>query len=122
MAVEIALTAVQIAALLGFSIGFLWGEAFSNFDGQVKYSSEWFQRLSPFQQWLVASALDAMHHFQYGLALILAVMVYGEALPVVLQTLLVYVGLGLIVSDWKDYEYVLKRFGLLSKSMEAKPG
>lgn len=112
----------QIAALLGFSVGFLWGEAFSKFDSQIKYQSKWFKQLNPFQRWLIASVLDAMHHFQYGLALILAVALFGEALPMILQVLFVWVGWGLVLSDFKDYEYVLKRFGIVHEAAEAKAG
>jgi hypothetical protein len=106
----IAFSAVQICAVLGFSIGFCWGEAFSNFDQQIKYLSQWFKRLSPFQKWFAASVLDAMHHFQYGLALMLAAML--TPCPSWLQTLLMWVGWGLVVGDWKDYQNVLRRLGL----------
>lgn len=101
----------EICMILGFSIGFLWGEAFSSFDQKIKYSSGWFRRLSPFIQWLVASLLDATHHFQYGLALILFAMEFST-LPLMVQQLLLWVGWGLVVSDWKDYRNVLKRLGL----------
>ncbi|MEM3162575.1 MAG: hypothetical protein QW056_06285 [Candidatus Bathyarchaeia archaeon] len=107
------LTAEQVAAVLGFSLGYLWGEAFSRTDQAIKYESEWFKRLSRFKQRLVSSFMDALHHFQYGLALILAVQVFGEALPVVFQLLLAYAGWGLVVSDWRDFRNVLRRLGLL---------
>lgn len=112
--VSVGLTPEQVAVILGFSLGYLWGEAFSRMDQAVKYESEWFKRLSRFRQWLVSSLLDAMHHFQYGLALILAVQVFGEALPAVFQLLLAYTGWGLVVSDWRDFRNVLRRLGLLN--------
>lgn len=111
--VSVGLTPEQVAVILGFSIGYLWGEAFSKADQAVKYKSKWFKRLSRFKQRLVSSFMDALHHFQYGLALILAVQVFGEALPIVFQLLLAYAGWGLVVSDWRDFRNVLRRLGLL---------
>jgi hypothetical protein len=113
------LTSAEICVILGFSVGFLWGEAFSSFDQKIKYYSPWFKQLSPFRQWLVASAFDAMHHFQYGLALILFAMEFSAALPLTAQQLLLWVGWGLVASDWKDYANVLRRLGL-SKEASAK--
>lgn len=99
-----------IASILGFSIGFLYGESFSRFDQIVRYGTEWFLERSPFVQWLIASMLDVNHHFQYGLALMLLAKV--ATFPILLGTMLWWAGSGLVVSDWKDYEYVLKRMGL----------
>jgi len=113
----VSLTAAQICAMLGFSVGFLWGEAFSSFDQQIKYNSEWFRRLTPFQQWFVSSLLDAFHHFQYGLALMLLALTVPcpSWLPAWFNTLVLWVGWGLVVSDWKDYRNVFKRLGLSLK-------
>ena len=107
---EFILTVVEVAIALGFSVGYLWGESFSGFDGQIKHESEWFKKLDPFSQWIVESVLDAAHHFQYGLALILWVMIN---LPPdsIKYILLLYLGWGLVVSDWKDYQNVLRRAG-----------
>jgi len=112
--INVGLTLEQAAVLLGFSIGYLWGEAFSRTDQAIKYKSEWFRRQSALKQWLVSSLLDAMHHFQYGLALILVVLILDNTLPVVAQLLLAYAGWGLIISDWRDYENVFKRLGLIT--------
>jgi len=111
--INVGLTLEQAAVLLGFSIGYLWGEAFSRTDQAIKYKSEWFKRQSAIIRWLVSSLLDAMHHFQYGLALILAVLVLGDTLPLVVQLLLAYAGWGLVASDWRDFENVFKRLGLI---------
>lgn len=111
--VDVGLTAGQVAVILGFSMGYLWGEAFSIADQAIKYEGWWFKLSSSLKQWLVSVLLDAMHHFQYGLALILLVQVFGEALPVVLQLLLAYAGWGLLISDWRDFRNVLRRLGLL---------
>ncbi len=105
---ELTLTIAEVAMSFGFSIGFLWGEAFSNVDGKIKHESDWFKSLSPVWQWFVESLLDATHHFQYGLGVILYTMLMfpeGSVWYMVLYTL----GWGLVVSDWKDYKNVLKR-------------
>ncbi|MEM3626436.1 MAG: hypothetical protein QXZ25_00210 [Candidatus Bathyarchaeia archaeon] len=112
MDLTVSLSAAEICAILGFSVGFLWGESFSSFDGKIKYYSSWFKQLSPFKKWLVASAFDAMHHFQYGLMLMLFVMEFAAALPLMVRQLLLWVGWGLVASDWKDYANVLRRLGL----------
>jgi len=108
---EFTFTATEVATILGFSVGLLWGESFSGFDGQIKYETQWFQNLDPFTQWLVASILDATHHFQYGLAVILWVItrLTPGSTP---YTLLLWLGWGLVVSDWKDYRNVLRRLGI----------
>ncbi|MCX8177942.1 MAG: hypothetical protein N3F10_06595 [Candidatus Bathyarchaeota archaeon] len=120
--INAGLTAEQVAAVLGFSLGYLWGEAFSRADQAVKYESEWFKHLSQFRQWLISGLLDALHHFQYGLALILAVLVMGETLPAVFQLLLAYAGWGLVASDWRDFRNVLKRLGLLEAELRKPHG
>jgi hypothetical protein len=116
----IALTATQIAIILGFSIGFLWGEAFSGFDGQVKYENGGPKNLSSWEKFLLEALLDANHHFQYGLALMLIVMrpsslwifdwTWLSSHPT-LSLILLWMGWGLVVSDWKDYKHVLSRLG-----------
>jgi len=114
-----------LAKILGFSIGFLWGEAFSRWDYAIKYKSAWYKTLNPFWRWFVASLLDTQHHFQYGLALIIFVLKlktiialfpwwsWASVLTYTTPTLiLIWMGAGLVASDLKDYEYVLKRMGL----------
>jgi len=110
-----------LAKILGFSMGFLYGESFSELDFKVKYVSQWFKNRSQFWQWFVASLLDTQHHFQFGLALMLIVQVIG--LHPLVALLLYYAGLGLVTSDLKDYEYVLSRLGLAEKNgkTEVKP-
>ena len=103
-----------IAAILGFSFGFLYGEAFSKFDEAVKYENTWYETLNPLLKWFIASLIDANHHFQYGLVLMLVTYLY--ALPPYWPLVLWWAGAGLVVSDWKDYQYVLKRMGLVSQS------
>jgi len=98
-----------LVEILAFSIGFLWGESFSKFDQYVKYGNGngWFSKLSRRKQWLVERILDANHHFQYGL--VLMILAYFVTEP--LLALFTYaMGFGLLVSDLKDYKYVLKRF------------
>jgi hypothetical protein len=107
---QFALTATEVAVVLGFSVGFLWGEAFSKFDNAVKYKSKFYPALSPLCQWLLGSLMDATHHFQYGLALVLLVMKVPWFLShPTISLVLTWVGWGLIVSDWKDYKNILKR-------------
>jgi hypothetical protein len=103
-----------IAAILGFSFGYLYGEAFSKFDEAVKYENIWYENLNPLLKWFIASLLDANHHFQYGLVLML--LTYFYSLPPLWLLILWWAGAGLVVSDWKDYQYVLKRMGLVSQS------
>ena len=113
-----------LAKILGFSVGFLWGEAFSNLDYQMKQTS-WYLNQNTFWKWFWAGIMDTMHHFQYGLALI----IFTLKLDVIISMspslawlniltyttpnlILMYVGIGLVSSDIRDYEYVLKRMGL----------
>jgi hypothetical protein len=76
----------------------------------IKYQSKFYLGLSPIRQWLLDSLLDATHHFQYGLVLVLLVMKtpWFQSHPTV-SLVLTWVGWGLIVSDWKDYKNILKR-------------
>jgi len=114
MDIGITLTAIEVAVILGFSVGLGWGDAFSGFDGQIKYESEWFKRLNKFRQWIVSCLLDATHHFQYGLALVLLTMKHPWfAVHPTLQLVLFYMGWGLVASDWADYKHVLDRLGLI---------
>ena len=103
-----------IAAVLGFSFGFLYGESFSKFDQAVKYENSWYENLNPLLKWFIASLLDANHHFQCGLVLMLLIYLY--TLPPLWSMILWWAGAGLVVSDWKDYQYVLKRMGLVNDS------
>jgi len=103
----------RLAIILGFSFGFFWGESFSKFDYQIKYKSKILEKHA-FSRWLLLTALDALHHFQYGLALM-----FVAQLPLLppLHVLLIYwAGAGLVISDWKDYEYVIKRFSKIGGS------
>jgi len=99
-----------LARILGFSAGFLYGESFSELDFKVKYVSQWFKNRGAFTQWFVASLLDTQHHFQYGLLFMLLAQTLG--LSPIIPILVYFAGLGLVVSDLKDYEYVLARLGL----------
>jgi hypothetical protein len=103
-----------IAAVLGFSFGYLYGESFSNFDESVKYGNTWYPSLNPVLKWFIASLLDVNHHFQYGLVLML--ITYLHTLPPLWPIILWWAGAGLVVSDWKDYQFVLERMGLVSQS------
>lgn len=118
MLLEIALTAYQVAATLGFSVGFLWGEAFSGFDSEVTHGDNGFDEWPRWKRFLVGALLDANHHFQYGLAVMLIAMLrpviwvfdfsWLNAHPT-MALMLLWLGWGLVVSDWKDYQNVLKR-------------
>ena len=118
MLLEIALTAYQVAVTLGFSVGFLWGEAFSGFDAQVKYGDNGYEEWPSWKRFLVGALLDANHHFQYGLAIMLIAMrrpviwvfdfSWLNAHPTI-TLILLWLGWGLVVSDWKDYQNVLRR-------------
>ena len=116
-AVEFALSASEVAMVLGFSVGFLYGEAFSRFDKTVRYQTAWFKGLSGFGQWLVSSLFDANHHFQVGLVVVLATL----KLPFfadhpTLNLVFFWLGWGLVVSDLRDFRNVLKRLGLGSSA------
>jgi len=106
-----------IAMILGFSFGYLYGEAFSKFDKTVKYDVTWFQNLNPVLKWFIASFLDANHHFQYGLILMLVTSLYS--LPAFWPVILWWAGAGLLVSDWKDYQNVLSRLGLVTQNSQS---
>jgi len=109
--VDIVLSLMDAITLLGFSVGLMWGESFSEFDGKIKYESEWYKRLDGFWQWVVSSLLDATHHYQYGLGLIVLTLTqeWFQVRPM-WALLCRWLAWGLIVSDWKDYQNVLKRF------------
>jgi len=122
MDLEITLTAHLITIILGFSIGLLWGEAFSGFDGQVKYGNDGYESWPRWAKFLVGAFLDANHHFQHGLAIMLIAMrqprieLFGRVLDFTwlgshptIALMLLWLGWGLVVSDWKDYQNVLKR-------------
>lgn len=108
---EITLTLTEAITYLAFSIGFLWGEAFSAFDGIVKYESDWYKKFDKVGQVVITGILDAMHHFQYGLALIIVADIYFSVHPLI-WLFVRWLGWGLIISDWKDYRNVLLRFGV----------
>jgi len=134
---QIELTAYQIAVTLGFSIGFLWGEAFRGFDGQIKHGDNGYEDWPSWKKFLVGALLDANHHFQYGRAVMLIAMlrpdlrwIYNLALlnftwlnshPTV-TLILLWLGWGLVVSDWKDYQNVLKRITRKKKETEKDEG
>jgi len=102
-----------IAKILGFSMGFLYGESFSELDFKVKYLSQWYKNRSTLTQWFIASLLDSQHHFQYGLLLMLLAQTLD--LSSIIVILVYFAGSGLVVSDLKDYEYVLARLGLAQR-------
>ena len=108
---EIALSLTEALVYLAFSIGFLWGEAFSGFDGEVTHGENGFDAWPRWQKFLVGGFLDANHHFQLGLAAIVYAKIYLVPRPL-WALFLSWIGWGLIVSDWKDYKNVLNRFGL----------
>jgi hypothetical protein len=110
--IDFSLTAEQLVMYLGLSIGYLWGEAFSKFDYNITYESEWYKKLGKFQQWIIKSLLDTTHHFQMGLILILLITKGWFGLHPALGSILNWVGWGLVVSDWKEYKNVLRRFGI----------
>jgi len=85
--------------VLGFSLGLLFGNAFKDVDHQVQ-QTPWFKSLTPFQQWILQRILDAMHHFQYGLVLIVLAECFLQGS---LLYILVYaMGVGLVVDDLPD--------------------
>jgi len=102
------ITPLFLLQVLGFGIGLLAGESFARFDYMIKHKSEWYKKLAPFWKWFVAGLLDILHHWQYGAVLILFVQLYPNT-PDAWGILLTWLGIGLIVSDWKDWEYIIKR-------------
>ncbi len=97
----------------GFSLGFLYGEAFSRFEQTIKYSTSWFKKQSAFLQWLVSSLLDANHHFQVGLAVVLVVLTSPLfANNPTWRLILLWLGWGLVASDMRDFRNILRRIGL----------
>lgn len=108
---EINLTVDQIVTILGFSIGFLYGETFSNIDFEIKYNSKAFEG---WKKWLILRFLDANHHFQIGLFLMLVSQRWDFLYTIPLaQLFFLWMGWGLVISDWKDYKNILKRMGLI---------
>lgn len=108
---EITLTLTEALVYLAFSIGFLWGEAFSGFDGEITHGDNGFDAWPRWQRFLVTGFLNANHHFQLGLMAIIYANIYLIHRPL-WMLFLKWIGWGLIVSDWKDYKNVLKRFGV----------
>ena len=117
----ISLTAEQIAVILGFSIGYLWGEAFSGFDKMFKHSENGeYSEMEKWKKFVVGALLDANHHFQYGLMLMLAAMKqtdfwilrfsWFKTHPTI-TLIILWMGWGLVVSDGKDYRNILRRLG-----------
>ena len=121
LVMNFSFTAIQIATLLGFGSGVYAGEAFSGFDGLVKYGvngeNTWFEKLSPWEQRFLSIILDMSHHFQYGLAMVLIAKINPLLIvrPVI-ATIISSYGWGLVASDWKDFENVLERLGFLSNA------
>jgi hypothetical protein len=94
-----------LAALTAFS----WGESFYNFDGDIQ-ESDWFKSLNPLSKIVVRKFMDINHHWQYGLILNIIGLLYFDGLKLVA---LQYAAVGFIIADLKDFENVLKRFGLV---------
>jgi hypothetical protein len=94
-----------IVVLLAFSIGFLLGEGFSRTDYMIQ-QTEGFKRMKPFTRWVVRSALDVLHHFQHGLALMYASYHLTVGNPNIFAY---FIGFGLLTSDVRDFENVVKR-------------
>ena len=119
------ITAQQVAAILGMSIGYLWGQAFMGLDGFLKYNedftgpSEFWKNLKPWEKFLYGAFLDTQHHFQYGLILLLFAKINAWlAVREIARILVLYIGSGMIVSDWKNFEHVLERMNLLELFVE----
>ena len=126
LVLEITLTVYQLAVTLGFSVGFLWGVAFKDFDGQVKHGGGDYEAWSSWKKFLVGAVLDANHHFQYGLVIMLIAMQRPRVWFInfawlnnhpTLTLILLWLGWGLVVSDWKDYQNVLKRLGVSGEAV-----
>lgn len=95
----------------GFMFGFGFGEAFSKLDGEIKHGAykAWYTALGVGSKRFVAQILDAFHHFQYGILLMIAAHRLRALYPELAVALYAF-GAGLVVSDAKDYQNVLKRF------------
>lgn len=102
---------VTAVITLGFSLGFLWGEGGSNFDWEVKYGSGkvWYEGQTLTVKAIIDFLLNVTHHYQYGLIIIILGYLYAAGDILLFMQ---YFGLGLIISDWKDYKYILKRLGI----------
>jgi len=99
--------AALLAEILGFSVGYLWGEAFSKTDWAVQQTAK-FKALGPGWKWLVENILNMTHHFQYGLGAMLLALKF--LLPGTLSFTLLYVGgAGMVLSDIKDLQNILRR-------------
>jgi len=96
-------------------------EAFSGFDAAVKHGDNGYEEWPRWKKFLVDGFLDANHHFQYGLVVMLIAMLR----PVIwvfdfswlnvhptITLILLWLGFGLVSSDWKDYQNVLKRMNI----------
>jgi hypothetical protein len=103
--------------ILGFGFGYLLGNAFYNFDGEVKYESgkTWYDSLNPAIRYVVSALLDVGHHWEYGL---LSIIIGYKYLTGDWQVFAWYFGWGLIVADLKDFENILIRLGLKAKPTE----
>ena len=93
-----------LMTVLCVATGFLVGENFARFDYEIQ-RTRWFKSLSPFKKWFVKSVLDACHHFQYGL-LLMVLSYYVAPYP---NMMLYCLGLGIVLSDLRDLEQVIRR-------------
>lgn len=124
-----------LAEILGFSAGFLFGHGFKNFDGNLKYGawSSWYKQQDKAVQTFVGSVLDVLHHFEYGILVMLLINISvfaPEALPVFLsglvelnivwKILLYAFGVGLVADDLHDYQQVLRRLAKIQTALTLK--
>ena len=95
--------------VLGFSTGIALANSFKNFDYKVQ-RTEWFKKLGTFRKYLVKSALDVFHHFQYGLILMLFAQIYVEPNHPLLFWILYSLGFGVVTADIRDIPPRFRRF------------
>jgi len=129
------LSTPMLAEILGFALGFLFGQAFKCFDENVKYGAwrNWFKEQVSVTQTFVSCFLDILHHFEYGIIIMLLVNIsvfVPEALPsflsflvglnMVWKVLLYAFGVGLVASDLQDYQQVLRRLAKVQAALTPK--
>jgi len=129
------LSAPLLAEILGFAAGFLFGQAFKGFDENMKYGawSTWYKQQGSATQTFVSCLLDILHHFEYGIIIMLLVNIsvfIPDALPsflgllielnVIWKVLVYAFGVGIVASDLQDYQQVLSRLAKVQAALIPK--
>jgi|Deesub1362B_J571_1020462.scaffolds.fasta_scaffold00060_91 hypothetical protein len=90
-----------ILVILGLSSGLVLGRSFKKIDFEIKKTQK-FMKSSKFKQYLISAALNSIHHFQFGLALMYFAYRFHGSIGDDGFTLMYSFGFGLVVDDAPD--------------------